>query len=50
MTEKDTVKDLMNQGANIKHLVDGINKAVYGWTMEEVIKGKEESNGKEKPE
>lgn len=38
MNEKNTIKDLENQAKNTKYLMDKLNKATYGMTMDEVIK------------
>lgn len=38
MNEKNTIKDLENQAKNTKYLMDKLNKAAYGMTMDEVIK------------
>ena len=38
MNEKNTIKDLENQARNTKNLVDRINRAHYGMTVDEIIK------------
>ena len=38
MNEKNTIKDLENQARNTRHLMDKLNRAAYGMTMDEVIK------------
>ena len=38
MNEKNTIKDLENQAKNTRHLMDKLNRAAYGMTMDEVIK------------
>lgn len=35
MTENDKIKDLENQAANTKNLMDRLNKALYGMSWEE---------------
>lgn len=38
MNEKNAIKDLENQARNTKNLVDRINRAHYGMTVDEIIK------------
>ena len=38
MNDKNTIKDLENQARNTKNLVDRINRAHYGMTVDEIIK------------
>ena len=45
MTDKNSIKDLENQAKNTRYLVDRINRAHYGMTVDEIIKsfgGKED--------
>lgn len=59
MNEKDTIKDLESQARNTKRLMDKLNRAAYGMTMDEALRlhpsspnsnhdhsEKEEHNGK----
>lgn len=49
MNDKNTIKDLENQARNTKNLVDRINRAHYGMTVDEIIKamGGGNEDGKE---
>lgn len=38
MNENSTVKDLEAQAANTKHLMDKLNRAAYGMTMDEALR------------
>ena len=45
MTDKESIKDLESQARNTRYLVDRINRAHYGMTVDEIIKsfgGKED--------
>lgn len=48
MNEKNTIKDLENQVRNTKNLVDRINRAHYGMTVDEIIKAMGGGNENEK--
>lgn len=38
MNENSTVKDLERQAANTRHLMDKLNRAAYGMTMDEALR------------
>ena len=38
VNENSSIKDLRNRAANIKHHMDDLERAAYGFTMEDVIK------------
>lgn len=38
MNENGTVKDLERQAANTRHLMDKLNRAAYGMTMDEALR------------
>ena len=38
MKETDSIKDLENQANNTRYLMDRLNKAAYGFTVDELIK------------
>lgn len=38
MTEKDTIRDLERQDANTKRLMDKLNRAAYGMTLDEALR------------
>lgn len=38
MKDTDTIKDLEQQAVNTKQLLDRLNRAGYGMTMEELIR------------
>lgn len=38
MKETDTIKDLEDQAKNTKYLMDRLNRALYGRTMDETVK------------
>ena len=38
MTEKDTIRDLERQAANTKRLMDKLNRAAYGMTLDEALR------------
>lgn len=38
MKDTDTIKDLEQQAVNTKQLLDKLNRAGYGMTMEELIR------------
>lgn len=38
MNENDKIKDLEAQAANTRHLMDKLNRAAYGMTMDEALR------------
>ena len=44
LNENSTVKDLEAQAANTKHLMDKLNRAAYGMTMDEALRLHNTSN------